>query len=231
MGDKIEYDIRFRHPSTIVLYGGSKSGKTTWVKKCLQNAKDLFTVPPTHVVYYYAAWQDLYDDMKREGLVQEWRNECPQKEYIQQKGDELKAKGEALLVVVDDMLSQMSKDIADLFQITSHHSGASIIFLSQSIFFDNKNFREMKGSTNYVVLFKNTSDKQQVKTFLSRVSDHPKALLQVYHKVTRQPYTYLLIDQHQETPDEIRVRTHIFPTDSQKHGIKGTVQVFVPPLV
>ena len=227
MTETVEYDIRFRHPCTILLCGGSKSGKTTWVRECLRNANVMFTTPPTHVLYYYAAWQELYDSMKYENLVHEWRNECPQKEYIQQLGDEHKEKGGGLLVIIDDMLTQMNKDMADLFQVVSHHSKASVIFLSQSLFMDNKNFREMKGSTNYVVLFKNTSDKQQVKTFLSRVSDNPKALLKVYQKVTRKPYTYLLIDQHQETPDEVRIRTRIFPSDYDK----GTIQVFIPPLV
>lgn len=226
MADSVEYDIRFRHPCTILLCGGSKSGKTTWVRECLRNANTLFTTPPTHVLYYYAAWQELYDSMTQENLVQEWRNECPQKEYIQELGDKLKGKGGALLVIIDDLLTQMNKDMTDLFQVVSHHSKATVIFLSQSLFFNNNNFREMKSSTNYVVLFKNTSDKKQIKTFLSRVSDNPNALLKVYNKVTKKPYTYLLIDQHQETPDEVRIRTRIFPSDYDN----GTIPVFMPPL-
>jgi len=229
MAEVKSYDVRFRHPCTAMLVGGSKSGKTTWILECLKNAKDMFTTVPSHVMFYYAAWQDLYDTMKSQNLVHEWLNECPQKDYIQEIGNRHKDKG-GLLVVVDDMLTQMNKDMAELFQVVSHHSKTSVFFLSQSLFYDNKTYREMKGSVNYLVLFKNPGNVKQAETFFGQIaSEHKKALLKVFRKVTEKPYTYLLFDFHQETPDEIRIRTHIFPKDSEK-TIPGSVQVYIPPL-
>jgi hypothetical protein len=190
----------------------------------------MFTEVPSHTLFYYAAWQKLYDTMTKENLVQEWLNECPRKEYIEELGERHKGKG-GLLVVVDDMLSQLNKDMAELFQVVSHHSKTSIIFLSQSLFFNNTSFREMKGNVNYLVLFKNPSNKSQAGVFFKQIAPtHSKALTKVYDKVTKKPYTYLLFDLHQETPDEIRIRTKIFPSDSAKDGVAGAVEVFVPPV-
>jgi hypothetical protein len=223
------YDARFKHPSTVLLCGSSKSGKTTFVHKCLRNANDMFVSPPSYTLFYYAAWQDVYDQMRNENLVQEWKNECPQKDYIEELGEKHKHSG-GLLVIIDDMLSQMNKDMADLFQVVSHHSKTSIWFLSQNLFHDDKHYRDMKLNVNYIVLFKNPNNTKQAMRFFNQIApETSKALLKVFQKVTKQPYSYLVFDLHQETPDDIRIRTNIFPND-QSVGVRGSVTVYAPPI-
>jgi hypothetical protein len=223
------YDVRFKFPSTALLCGSSKSGKTTFVYRCLQNVSEMFVSPPAYTIFYYSAWQDVYDQMSRENLVQEWRNECPQKEYIEELGERYKNKG-GVLCLIDDMLSSMNREISDLFLITSHHSLCSVWFLSQSLFADDKHYRNMKLNVNYIVLFKNPNNGNQASRFFNQIApEHSKALLKVYQKVTKKPYSYLLFDLHQETPDEIRVRTNILPHESS-NGVRGLVTVYAPPI-
>ena len=223
------YDVRLKWPFTLLLVGSSKSGKSTWMRQCLRHAGDMFTSKPSHTLFYYAAWQDIYDQMSNEGLVQEWKNECPQKEYIEQLAELHKNSG-GLLVIIDDFLSSVNKDIADLFQVTSHHKSVSICFLSQNLYHENKNYRDMKMNVNYIVLFKNPNNRNQAARFFNQIApEHSKALLKTYYKVTKKPYSYLLFDLHQETPDEIRIRTRIFPHESPV-GLRGLVVIYAPPI-
>lgn len=223
------HDVRFKHPFTALLCGSSKSGKTTWIQHCLRNANTMFVSPPAHTLFYYAAWQDIYEQMRNENLVQEWRNECPQKDYIEELGEKYKNSG-GLLVIIDDMLSQMNKEIADIFQVVSHHSKTSVFFLSQNLFHDDKHYRDMKLNVNYIILFKNPSNIRQAMRFFNQIApETAKALNKVFQKVTKKPYSYLVFDLHQETPDEVRIRTNIFPHESVG-GIPGIVTVFAPPL-
>lgn len=221
------FDVRFKPHSTLLLCGSSKSGKTTWVQQCLRNAKDIFVSPPSYTLFYYAAWQDVYDQMRNENLVQEWKNECPQKEYIEELGERYRNNG-GLLVIIDDMLSKMNKDMADLFQVVSHHSKTSVWFLSQNLFHDDKHYRDMRMNANYIVLFKNPNNSKQAMRFFNQIApESSKALLRVFQKVTKKPYSYLVFDLHQETPDEVRIRTNIFPHESPV-GIRGSVMVYAP---
>jgi hypothetical protein len=216
------YDLRLKNPFSALLVGPSRSGKTTWLQKCLRNADVMFTTIPSYTLFYYGAWQDIYDDMNNEGLVQEWKNECPCKEYIEELALKHKFTG-GLTVIVDDLLTSMNKDMSELFLVISHHSGVNVFFLSQSLFFDNKHFRSMKGSVNYVVLFKNKNDKKEASAFFSRIRPSTKdALKNTFEKITKKNYAYLLCDLHPESAEEISFRTNVFPDE-------GGVIAFVPP--
>jgi len=229
MTEPSTYDIRFKHPFTALLVGASKSGKSTWIRQCLRNANDIFVSPPAYTLFYYAAWQDVYDQMRTENLVNEWRNECPQKDYIEEMGAKYKSSG-GLLVIIDDYLSQMNKDMAELFQVVSHHSKTSLFFLSQNLFHDDKHYRDMKMNVNYIILFKNPNNSKQAMRFFNQIApETSKALHKVFQKVTKKPYSYLIFDLHQETPDEIRIRTNIFPHEGSV-GVRDSVTVYAPPI-
>jgi hypothetical protein len=216
------YDIRLKNPSSLMLVGPSRSGKTSWLLNCLQNADVLFTTKPAYTIFYYGAWQDIYDQMNKLGLVQEWKNECPQRDYIETVAERYKSIG-GVCVIIDDLLTTMNKDMAELFLVVSHHSNVTVFFLSQALFFDDRHFRSMKGSVNYVVLFKNPNTHKQVTSFFGDIRPRTKdALTKTYEKVTKKPYSYLLCDLHQETPEEVQFRTNIFPHE-------GGVIAFVPP--
>ena len=66
--NKVEVDVRFKHPINMVLAGPSQSGKSWFVKEMLTHKQ--ITPYPSHVVLAYKEWQPLYDDMKEQGLVQ-----------------------------------------------------------------------------------------------------------------------------------------------------------------
>ena len=53
-------DIRWKHPSTIMIGGPSGSGKTELTNSILTNRNHLFNPVPQKAILYYSEWQDVY---------------------------------------------------------------------------------------------------------------------------------------------------------------------------
>ena len=53
------YSLQLRHPFGLLVSGGSKTGKTTFVKKLLSNVKVMIDPPPPESIkYFYSEYQD-----------------------------------------------------------------------------------------------------------------------------------------------------------------------------
>lgn len=173
----------------------------------------MYDKKPAHTIFYYASWQETYDLMKAEGLVDEWRNESPSMNHISAVAAQYESVG-GIQVIIDDMMSQINSEIETLFTVSSHHSNISTIFVTQNLYQDHKSFRTMKLNANYIVLFKNPGNLKQAQTFFrSYRPQHANELGRIYEKMTGDGYTYMLIDLHQTTPEAVRIRTKIFPDE------------------
>ena len=80
----------------------------------------------------------------------------------------------------------------------------------------------MSLNTQYLVLFKNPRDQQQVAVLARQMyPDKSKYFLHKFQEATSKPYGYLFIDLKQETPDDKRLKTNV---------IKGGDDVMQPQL-
>ena len=61
-------DIRWKHPSTIMIGGPSGSGKTELTSSILANKDYLFNPPPQKTILFYRGWQNVYDSWKQSAL-------------------------------------------------------------------------------------------------------------------------------------------------------------------
>ena len=67
-----------------------------------------------------------------------------------------KALGNPSLIVLDDLLNPVySKDVWDLFTKGSHHRNISVLLLTQNIFHQGTNGRDISLNAKYLVLLKN----------------------------------------------------------------------------
>ena len=48
-----------------------------------------------------------------------------------------------------------------------------------------------------------------------------KYVQEAFHLATREPHGYLLVDLKQSTPDNLRMRSHIFPGEIQEVYLKN----------
>ena len=54
--------MNFLSSTTICISGCTRSGKTTWLRRLLE--EKWFDIPPKGIMYCYGVWQDVFDSMK-----------------------------------------------------------------------------------------------------------------------------------------------------------------------
>lgn len=203
----------FRVPSTVLICGASGSGKTTFVSNLLKYRNQMIENGENikNIIFFYNNWQPLYQEMKENKLVTEWINELPSAKEIKEKSDPFKDKY-GTICIIDDFMTEMSKDIIDIFTVISHHSNVLVVFLSQSIFPKNPHFRDLSVNAKYIVLHKNPRENAQVAHLARQIQPvKNKFIIEAYHDATQEPYSYILFNLHQETPENYRIQSNIFP--------------------
>ena len=59
----IKMDPRWKHPFTCIVAGLTQSGKTEFVKRFIENLKDMVTPLPIRIVWVYGEWQPAYQPL------------------------------------------------------------------------------------------------------------------------------------------------------------------------
>jgi len=200
--------LKFQHPCTALIVGGTGAGKTYFVKKLVENGKQMFNTSFENIVFYYSEWQPLYETLSTEQGV-DFRQEFPLMED-HPTGQSPK------LIVIDDFMDEIknhNKELLKFFIKVSHHRNLSIFFLSQCLC--PEGLRQISLNSHLIVLFKSTRDLAQIRTFCLQVDPtHWRALLEAYQDATQARYTYILFDFKPKQLDHMRIRTHIFPDES-----------------
>ena len=205
----MSYDVRLKTPFTYVVAGPSQSGKTTHVFDLLKNRHVLMDKPTDYVLYYYHQWQPHFDKFEEDGSVTEWINHMPTVAELRTKSED-RIDGSGTLIVIDDFMNQLTNDIADLFTVTSHANNISVILLTQNIFAKPPVFRTISLNARYITVFKNPRDSSQIANLARQVApNNSKYVVDAYKEATKEPYSYMLFDFHQSTPDMIRVSVGI----------------------
>ena len=122
------------------------------------------------------------------------------------------------LVVLDDLMQELSniERITSLFTKGCHHPNLSVIFLLQNIFHRGKELRDMSLNCHYLILFKSPRDSSQINHLAKQMfPGHAKYMQESFQDATSRPYGYLLCDLKPETPTDFRLRSHIFPEETQ----------------
>jgi hypothetical protein len=205
-------DFTFANPSSFLLAGQTRSGKTTFTLNVLRNIETLFANPECrhNVVYFYKDDQPAFEIFKEENIVKHWVNRLPTSEDIEKLTEGFEESGS--IVVIDDFDLDVNADTANIFRNKCHHSNCVIIMLTQNIFCNQPYFREISNQVTYVIIFKNPRNAAQITCFAKQVA--PGAVpgfVAEYRKATRRPHSYLLFDTHQKTKEPYRLRSRILP--------------------
>ena len=115
---------------------------------------------------------------------------------------------------MNDLMTSTHDRVVDIFTKISHHRNLSVVYLTQNLFYKNKQTRTLSLNSHYIVLFKNARDATQVANLARQMYPGKSVfMIEAFKNATSAPYGYLLIDLKQETDDKIR--TGIFPGDVQ----------------
>lgn len=190
----------------MIVCGPSKAGKTVFVIKLIRHIGELFTVQPLEIILCYSELQPGYADLEQCEPKVQFIEGLPDLERL--KADKARPK----LIIFDDMMSVFEKNPAleNLFVKGCHHWNLSCIHIVQNLYC--KGLRTARINANYLVLFKNPSDKLQVANLARQLyPGRSRFFINAYEIATEQPHTYLLLDVSQTCPDKLRLRTNIFP--------------------
>ena len=165
--------IRFKHPFTCIVAGPTGAGKTSFAIKLLLNLDSQCTESKFSrgIIWCYSE----VTAVPREKLNKLGRPIHYQEGLPEKFGN---AQGAPSLIIRDDLLNQVySKDVCDWFTKGSHHRNISVLLLTQNIFNQGPNCRDISLNAKYLVLLKNVRDKNQFLCLAPSVSRRQSQLL------------------------------------------------------
>jgi predicted GNAT family N-acyltransferase len=119
------------------------------------------------------------------------------------------------LIVLDDLMDETDQRVASLFTKKSHHRNISVMYIVQNLFHRGKHHRTMSQCPLHGRL-QNPRDVSQIMALAHQMyPQRTKYFLEAYTAATAQPQSYMVIDMKQETPDILRLRSHIFSGEKQ----------------
>lgn len=199
-------DVIFKHPFNMIIGGASGSGKTEWICKFLENYSALITPEIQHVLYCYGVYNK--NVLRMESMGVETQFGLPTEKIIRERP-------KPLLLILDDLMMEAKSDFLDLlFTRGSHHWGVSIVFITQNMF--EKSLKTARNNSHYLVLLRNPSGQLQIRNVGTQL--FPRNLsyfMESYKDATAGNFGYLVVDMHPASPEDVRLRTQIFPSDVQ----------------
>jgi hypothetical protein len=214
----VNFDTRIRTPAGLVIVGASQVGKTRYISKLLLERRSVFDVQPKRIVYAYTEWQPEYLSLKERVPEIEFVNGVQE---ILEDGEYFHGNDPKLLVL-DDMATAIveSKKGSKLFTQCIHHKNLTVLYVVNNLFKQGKSSRDIHLNSQYVFLFRNVRDVNQIKV-LSNQMGIPY-LQEAYGQATSEPYQPLMIDLRTDTPAYLRLRSHILPDE--------ICQIYIDPL-
>ena len=210
----VDMDTRFQHPFTAVLAGPTGSGKTEFIKRFLQHIHAVVTPNIQEIIFCYGEWQPAYQIMKTFPLNITFVEGLPD-------SDGLKP-GVRKLIIIDDLMAETDERVTRLFTKGSHHKNISVIHILQNLFSKNKEQRNINLNSHYMILFKNPRDGSSIVNLAKQMYPNNVRVMQDAYKVaTSEPFSYLLVDLKQNTPEHLRLRADIFQD-------RGKQTVYIP---
>lgn len=88
-----------------------------------------------------------------------------------------------------------NNEVEKVFTQYVHHRNLSVIYIVQNLFCQGKSIRTISLNTNYLVLFKNPRDANQVRVLARQMyPGNTGYFMDAYQDATNKPYGYLMID-------------------------------------
>lgn len=203
-------DLKFKHPVTIVVAGATKAGKSSFIEKLLKAKEQVFDIPPQKILYCYGAYDRRYLDLMKHVPNLELFHGLPT-EYIENPEASVPS-----LIVLDDLIesSAQSKLIAKLFMQTSHHNNLSVILVTQNIFYQGSQFRNIMKNAGVIILMNSLRDRYAIQILSRQIFPKtPNLIYDAYEDAMKERYGYLVLNLDAGTDERLRVTKGILPEE------------------
>jgi hypothetical protein len=184
------------HPFRMIVAGPSGCGKTVFTNALIKSHL-IDDINFNEIIWCYSEIGSL-------------RDRIPYVTYQEGLPSVEQYDGTRKLVILDDLMHETNTDIAKLFTKMSHHRNVSVILITQNVFFQSKNSRDISLNNNYLVIFKNPRDKAQVMHLAKQIRPgQTKFFMKSFEDATETPHGYLFIDFKPRTPEIQRLASDI----------------------
>lgn len=212
-------DARFKCPFGLIASGPSQVGKTSFVFNLIQQADSLIDQPLDYIFWFYGEYNDTIR------LIETvYKDKIQPVQGLPEDFDQYIKKGQFGLHIYDDLMveSVSSRALTSMITKKCHHRSVSWILILQNLFYDGKERRTILRCAHYLVVFNNPLDQSVPHALAHKIMPRNQRLfLEIFEKAASKPHGYLLIDGHQHTPYDARLRADIF---------RGYQKVFIPVL-
>ena len=196
--------MRFYNDSVFVISGPSSSGKTYFVRNLITHSSQLFKEKINHFHWFFGIVPPKPTIPKvilHKGLEDGWSDNIKPLDFV----------------VIDDLFmeSAQNMELTNAFTRLSHHRPCTLVYITQNLFQKSKDARTRSLNTHYLVLMKNPRDKTQISSLARQMYPGDCGFLtDAFNDLTaKNPFSYMLIDFRQQTPEYLRVRSGIFPDE------------------
>lgn len=200
-------DVLLKHPFNMVISGGSYSGKTQFTRRLLKSADQMINTRYKKILYCYGIFDPQLFEIKNEidNLIEFYQG-VPTIEY-------LRSNNKPILLILDDLMKESAKSgfLDTFFTKGSHHLDISVILITQDMFF--RDLKTARNNAHYIVLMRNPSGERQIRDLATQLFPGRKRLyfMEAKENALRENWSYLFIDMHPASKDDLRLRANIFP--------------------
>ena len=186
--------IKFLANHNTIVFGQTGAGKTQFILKVIE--RKLIEPFPKNIFYMY-------------GVEQDFMQNYPNITFIKGLDFTKVNTSEPSMLVVDDLLLDINKEVASAFILGSHHRKISLFFISQNLFPNCNTFRLMSANSHYYVLFHNQRNFRQVHTLARQifVGKDLNRILAAYKRASENPRGFILLSFSPLLPKELTVLT------------------------
>ncbi len=197
-------DPTWQHPFSCIVSGPSGCGKTQFTLRFIDHLEHMVRPTIDKVLWCYGIYQEIFDKYSKvhfhEGL--------PDLNVFDGK--------DKTLLILDDLMSETDERVTKIFTKLSHHRNVSVLYLTQNLFYKGKHTRTISLNAHYMVLFKNVRDTTQIANLARQMfPGQSNFMMEAFRDATLVPFGYLLIDFKPDTDERCRLRTNIFPGETQ----------------
>lgn len=214
-GENVRDSLVLHNPYTMLCAGTTGAGKTSFIQTLLRNAPALYSETPGKVFFFYKQYQDVFDDIDAEFI-----QGLPTADWIRKVLDGGGDGAANSTLVIDDQGGELTESVANLYTVYSHHSNFNIITVVHSLFGKSAVHRLISLNSRYIVIFKNPRDMSTVGHLAKQLDPgFPSRLVQIYKEATKNPYSYLFIDNSQTTNERFRLRSNVLFENGQPMAV------------
>lgn len=184
-----------------LILGASGSGKSTFMRKLIQQRDRMFDIKFKRILYCYSEIAAVKPEIP--GV--EYKHGLPSNDDYSSD----------MLIILDDLMDSAysSASVSEVFTKKSHHLSISVILVTQNLFQSSKQSRTIALNAKYLVVFKNIRDRMQIKHLCRQIAVGNASSTQIYNayiNATSKPFSHFIFDLTPNQYDFLRLRTDIF---------------------